>query len=54
LAKNPIFQFLFENYISSGAMGEFMESDKTLSKHPEDFKETTREILRLWDSKINL
>jgi len=42
LAKNPTFQFLFEEFISSGQMIQFMKNDKTLSKHPVAFKETAR------------
>ncbi len=48
LAKNATFQFLFEDFVRTGAMERFMAEDKTLSKHPEAFKETAQSIIGLW------
>ena len=48
LAKNATFQFLFEEFLRSGEMEQFMTKDKTLGKHPQEFKQTAKNILRLW------
>jgi hypothetical protein len=38
LCKNKIFQYLFEDFISSSALESFIKKDKTLGKHPELFR----------------
>ena len=48
LAKNKTFQYLFEDFISSSQLNSFMMRDKTLSKHPEHFLRTAKEIIGLW------